>query len=260
MVSVSITQKLITHYVPELRAKYGIAQSQVNEESEQNQVDTENNKETDMKNHNNEEHFDPHPQIEFMEYLHNLEEYNIPMDQPAECQENADIPVVDHVRSPQVSQALNIGENQAESHKSTKKHLDKTPQKNKHVPKEKPDKNQSLDKQSVSVQKFKIKTRDVTPEPDYDRMTSPEIVKELKKIGVKALKRNRGIQFLKYIYECTHPIAGSEEAKKFCKIGKEARSKRRKRKASDTATTLEIADNLSQLANIEIIDENVLER
>nr|CAI5846840.1 unnamed protein product [Callosobruchus analis] len=54
--------------------------------------------------------------------------------------------------------------------------------------------------------KLFIKTRDVTPMPDYDHMTSAEIVEELKKFRVKPLKRQRGITMLKYIYECTHPM------------------------------------------------------
>nr|CAH7720428.1 unnamed protein product [Callosobruchus chinensis] len=59
--------------------------------------------------------------------------------------------------------------------------------------------------------KLIIKTRDVTPMPDYDQMSSAEIVKELKKFRVKPLKRQRGITMLKYIYECTHPMIPTDD-------------------------------------------------
>lgn len=55
-----------------------------------------------------------------------------------------------------------------------------------------------------------IKTKNITPLPDYDAMSSPRIGKELEKIGVKPLKRRRAVQILKYIYETTHPVCSKE--------------------------------------------------
>ncbi|GJQ80808.1 hypothetical protein Trydic_g9397 [Trypoxylus dichotomus] len=60
-----------------------------------------------------------------------------------------------------------------------------------------------------------IKTKNITPMPDYESMPTPKIVEELEKIGVKQLKRHRGIQMLKHIYENTHPIWSN------CDVGKD---------------------------------------
>nr|XP_022905221.1 uncharacterized protein LOC111417234 [Onthophagus taurus]XP_022905222.1 uncharacterized protein LOC111417234 [Onthophagus taurus]XP_022905223.1 uncharacterized protein LOC111417234 [Onthophagus taurus] len=51
-----------------------------------------------------------------------------------------------------------------------------------------------------------IKTRNITPMPNYDRMNTPTIAGELEKVGVKNLKRHRGVQILKHIYYTTHPV------------------------------------------------------
>lgn len=51
-----------------------------------------------------------------------------------------------------------------------------------------------------------IKTKNVTPMVNYEEMNSPQLIAELDKYGLKPLKRRRGIQLLKYIYESTHPF------------------------------------------------------
>ncbi|CAG9859915.1 unnamed protein product [Phyllotreta striolata] len=51
-----------------------------------------------------------------------------------------------------------------------------------------------------------IKTHNVTPMADYDAMDTPKIQDELDKFGIKPLKRRRGVELLKYIYESSHPI------------------------------------------------------
>ncbi|XP_050315647.1 structure-specific endonuclease subunit SLX4 isoform X2 [Anthonomus grandis grandis] len=56
-----------------------------------------------------------------------------------------------------------------------------------------------------------IKTSDITPMPNYDTMTTPLIVKELDKIGVKPLKRLQGAKLLKYIYDSTHPFVDIDD-------------------------------------------------
>ncbi|XP_045464918.1 structure-specific endonuclease subunit SLX4 isoform X1 [Harmonia axyridis] len=53
--------------------------------------------------------------------------------------------------------------------------------------------------------KFVIKTTDITPMADYNAFSTPEIVQELGKFGLKPLKRKRGINLLEHIYETTHP-------------------------------------------------------
>ncbi|EAT39744.1 AAEL008482-PA [Aedes aegypti] len=46
----------------------------------------------------------------------------------------------------------------------------------------------------------------VSPRPDYERMESPELHRELFKYGMKQLKRRKAVQFLNYIYDQTHPF------------------------------------------------------
>ncbi|CAG9766245.1 unnamed protein product [Ceutorhynchus assimilis] len=57
--------------------------------------------------------------------------------------------------------------------------------------------------------KYIIKTENITPMPNYDKMATPSINKELQKMGIKPLKRAKGSKLLKYIYESTHPLIGS---------------------------------------------------
>lgn len=53
--------------------------------------------------------------------------------------------------------------------------------------------------------KFIMKTENITPMADYNSFSTPQIVQELGKFGLKPLKRKRGINLLKHIYESTHP-------------------------------------------------------
>lgn len=57
---------------------------------------------------------------------------------------------------------------------------------------------------------FIVRTTNVTPMPDFDGMKSPEVVRELGTFGVKAMKRKRGVELLKHIYNATHPFADSQ--------------------------------------------------
>lgn len=50
-----------------------------------------------------------------------------------------------------------------------------------------------------------IKTDNVTPLPDFDGMNTPNVIAELDKFGIKPLKRRRGVQLLKHIYDSMHP-------------------------------------------------------
>lgn len=70
---------------------------------------------------------------------------------------------------------------------------------------------QSINEKGTPKTSIIIKTTNVTPMPDYDRMDTPNVTKELQKYGVKAMKRKRGVQLLKYIYDSTHPIVDQEQ-------------------------------------------------
>ncbi|XP_038218117.1 uncharacterized protein LOC119836741 isoform X2 [Zerene cesonia] len=54
-----------------------------------------------------------------------------------------------------------------------------------------------------------IKVDQVTPKPDYEAMSTPEMHRELDKYGVKPFKRKRAIKLLTYIYDQTHPFVES---------------------------------------------------
>lgn len=72
-----------------------------------------------------------------------------------------------------------------------------------------------------------MKTKNITPMLNYENMDTPHIIKELDKYGLKPLKRRRGVQLLKYIYETTHPIVGDEE--KISSDEEEKRSPKKRR-------------------------------
>lgn len=59
---------------------------------------------------------------------------------------------------------------------------------------------------NTPTQNVIIKTENVTPMLNYEAMNTPTIQQELNKYGLKSLKRPRGVQILKYIYEATHPL------------------------------------------------------
>lgn len=103
-----------------------------------------------------------------------------------------------------------------------------------------------------------IKATDVTPMANYDEMSSPLIRAELDKIGLKPLKRRRGIQLLKYIYETTHPFVdvdageNSIENKDFVKrqkleVGNDDFNQSRRFESAPTCATIKIVgDRLLQ--------------
>ncbi|XP_030034103.2 LOW QUALITY PROTEIN: structure-specific endonuclease subunit SLX4 [Manduca sexta] len=74
-----------------------------------------------------------------------------------------------------------------------------------------PDKNIDNLKENAKTpeNEYIIKFDNVTPMPDYTRMSSPEIIDELDKYGLKPFKRKRAIQLLTHIYNQTHPIIES---------------------------------------------------
>ncbi|XP_011641193.1 uncharacterized protein LOC105429733 isoform X2 [Pogonomyrmex barbatus] len=60
----------------------------------------------------------------------------------------------------------------------------------------------------------KIINKDVTPPPDYNDMSTPELHKKMKKYGLKAQKRGRAVRLLTHIYNELHPLVPiSEETK-----------------------------------------------
>lgn len=59
---------------------------------------------------------------------------------------------------------------------------------------------------------FLIKTDNITPLPNYMVMDTPKIAGELKKFGLKPLKRKRGVQLLQYLYDVTHPEVPEEKS------------------------------------------------
>lgn len=65
----------------------------------------------------------------------------------------------------------------------------------------------SLERKYTKKQEFKIKTRDVTPPPDYERMEETKLEWEMKRFGLKFIKRReQQIQMLNHIYARTHPF------------------------------------------------------
>lgn len=51
-----------------------------------------------------------------------------------------------------------------------------------------------------------IKTDQVTPMVDYEKMSSPERNRELDRYGLKPFKRKRAVQLLTHLYNQTHPV------------------------------------------------------
>lgn len=68
-----------------------------------------------------------------------------------------------------------------------------------------------LSSEKTPKHNFVMKSNNITPMANYDTMNTPKIIKELDKFGLKILKRKRGVQILKHIYESTHPIIQSSE-------------------------------------------------
>ncbi|XP_057653458.1 structure-specific endonuclease subunit SLX4-like isoform X1 [Diorhabda carinulata] len=72
-----------------------------------------------------------------------------------------------------------------------------------------------------------IKTNDVTPMPDFDTMDTPNVIAELDKFGIKPLKRRRGIQLLRHIYDSMHPYVNLDNGTTSYE-GEDRRIKKRK--------------------------------
>ncbi|KAK8406672.1 hypothetical protein O3P69_007326 [Scylla paramamosain] len=56
------------------------------------------------------------------------------------------------------------------------------------------------------------KRKEVTPQPDYKNMKSPDLKKELQKYGICALGRKKAVMVLQHVYEQTHPFVTDSEA------------------------------------------------
>lgn len=111
-----------------------------------------------------------------------------------------------------------------------------------------------------------IKTKNITPMPDYDNMNTPTIAKELERIGVKHLKRHRGVQILKHVYETTHPMCSNDVSRRDEGSDDDISAKRPKLMEFKSRRKLEIDANDSNLSinsnrspGVEIVGD-ILER
>lgn len=98
----------------------------------------------------------------------------------------------------------------------------------------KEDDSYSANETPKSNKDFIIKTKNITPMPNYDQMNTPQITKQLDKFGLKPLKRTKGVKMLKYIYDTTHPLVKDDDGKIV-----------KKRKIESTAK-IQIAEHLSK--------------
>lgn len=106
-----------------------------------------------------------------------------------------------------------------------------------------------------------IKTKNITPMPNYDEMDTPKVRKELDKIGVKPLKRRRGVQLLKYIYESTHPRLDLQEVERLKNDEEENRIiKKRKIMAEPILVDKEETVLNKKQENIDIIGDALLQK
>lgn len=112
---------------------------------------------------------------------------------------------------------------------------------------------------STPKSRVMVKTKDVTPMANYDEMNSPQIRSELDKFGFKPLKRRRGVQLLKYIYEYTHPVVNYDEIKNLPGNSKIIKRRKTNDQHSDIDTTshLKISQNCS---TVKIIGDALLEK
>ncbi|XP_045506872.1 structure-specific endonuclease subunit SLX4 [Colias croceus] len=69
--------------------------------------------------------------------------------------------------------------------------------------------NEHFDRMKTPDNEYIVKVDQVTPKPDYEAMSTPEMHRELDKYGVKPFKRKRAIKLLTYIYDQTHPFVES---------------------------------------------------
>lgn len=62
-------------------------------------------------------------------------------------------------------------------------------------------------KEDLPKRPFEVRTRDVTPPPDYENMDDIKLEWEMKKYGLKYIKKKEDrVKFLNYIYSRTHPF------------------------------------------------------
>ncbi|XP_028139998.1 uncharacterized protein LOC114334157 isoform X2 [Diabrotica virgifera virgifera] len=119
---------------------------------------------------------------------------------------------------------------------------------------ETPDKNSKLNYKSTTNTNTTpngnviIKTNNITPMANYDAMNSPQIRVELDKFGIKPLKRRRGIQLLKYIYDTTHPFVQDENVEEVSEEEQTREAKRRK-----------LSDKFEKTESINIVGSSLIE-
>ncbi|CAG9834286.1 unnamed protein product [Diabrotica balteata] len=119
---------------------------------------------------------------------------------------------------------------------------------------ETPDKNSQLNYKSTTNtnttpnENVIIKTNNITPMANYDGMNSPQIRLELDKFGIKPLKRRRGIQLLKYIYDTTHPFVQDENVEEVSEEEQTREAKRRK-----------LSDKFERTEAINIVGNSLIE-
>ncbi|KAI5634276.1 slx4 endonuclease domain-containing protein [Phthorimaea operculella] len=65
-----------------------------------------------------------------------------------------------------------------------------------------------------------VKTDNVTPMVDYNKLSTPEMNAELNKYGLRPFKRKRAIQLLTHLYNQTHPVVESLEIDPSCSPSK----------------------------------------
>lgn len=109
-----------------------------------------------------------------------------------------------------------------------------------------------------------IKTKNITPCPNYDEMNTPSVIRELEKFGLKPLKRRRGIKLLKYLYECTHPLVGSDEVELSSDEDDRKVVKKRKKtnRSESSGNYIKIRKNTFRCdqENIEIVGDALLKK
>lgn len=83
-------------------------------------------------------------------------------------------------------------------------------------------------------------SKNVTPPPDFDRMSSPELKKQLDKYCIKLLVKEKSKKILKYLYDATHPVV---------------RLQRKDILKHQNASSLTDKLNDKKIGNIEIVDD-----
>jgi len=91
--------------------------------------------------------------------------------------------------------------------------------------------------------KDKEKTPPVTPRPDYSKMLSPALRRELRKFGLKVIPRGKALPLLNHIYDQTHPQASSKM--------KETAAENKKDKSEDVDETISCSQGSQSSINEE---------